>query len=244
MITYRLADLPVAFCHKHPPQPSALLDYRTDEAPLLSCEVCEGDILRMAEELTALRGDSVPPIAIARCETFALYLALAERLPLYDGFLMHAAFLSLDGEGVAILAPSGVGKSTLAKNLSALLGARCRIINGDKPLIREKDGVFYGYGTPFCGKEGWYLKEAAPLKKLLFLRRADTDTVTPMKAADAFPRLYEAVHPPKDTPTLSRLPSLLSRLLGTLTCYDAALTKGEGAAACVYQTLFGKEIPL
>lgn len=245
MITYRLADIPVCFCHKYAPRPSALLDYRTEEEPLFSCAVDEQKILCLKEELTALRQEGAPPVDPAFCESFALYLALAEQLPLYDGFLLHASLLSLDGMGVAILAPSGIGKSTLAKNLVRLLPTSAHIINGDKPLVRRGcEGVFLGYGTPFCGKEGWYRKEASPIKKLIFLRRADTDTVTPMRRADAFPRLYEAVHLPKEPAVLSRLPSLLSSLLSTVECYDAALTKEVGAATCVYRTLFGKEIPL
>ena len=244
MNTYRLADLPIELCHKYPPRPASLLDFKTDEAPLFSCAVDDGEIERMAVELSALRGEEACTADLAFCETFALFLALGERLPLYDGFLLHAAFLTIDGGGVAILAPSGTGKSTLAGALAARLSDRCRIINGDKPLVRRIDGRFYAYGTPFCGKEGWYRKESAPIEKLIFLRRSDIDTVTPMKSAEAFPRLYEAVHLPKDSATLARVPALLSALLSTVTCYDAALTKEKSAAECVYYALSRKEIPL
>ena len=241
MITYRLADLAVCFCHTYPPRPASLCDYRTDEAPLFSCEVSEGEIERMMRELSALRGKN-EAISPAFCETFALYLALAEQLPLYGGFMLHAVLLSIDGEGVAILAPSGVGKSTLATNLMRLCPAHVRIINGDKPLVRLADGIFFGYGTPFCGKEGWYEKSAVPIKRLIFLRRADEDSVVPMRRDEAFPRLYEAVHPPKKPEALTRLPALLSDLLKAVECYDAALTKGESAAACVLRALYQKEL--
>ena len=244
MNTYRLADIPIGFCHKHPPRPAALLDFKTDEAPLFSCEVDDKEIERMALELSSLRGEVPSTSDLAFCESFALYLALGERLPLYDSFLLHATLLVLDGVGVAILAPSGTGKSTLAKALTDRLPERCRIVNGDKPLIRRADGRFLGYGTPFCGKEGWYRKESVPIAGLIFLRRADTDSVTRMTSAEAFPRLYEAVHLPKDSATLARVPALLSALLDTVTCYDAALTKEKSAAACVYQALSRKEIPL
>ena len=244
MITYRLADLPVELCHRYPPCPATLLDYKTDEAPILSCAVSDEEVRCTAETHSALHGDALPPAKLAFCETFALYLAFAERLPLYDGFLLHAAFLTIDGVGVAILAPSGTGKSTLAKTLTDLFPESSRIINGDKPLVRRSDGRFFGYGTPICGKEGWYRKESAPIERLIFLRQADTNTVIPMKSAEAFPRLYEAVHLPKDSAIHAKIPPLLAALLGTVTCYDAALTKGESAAACVYHALFGKEIPL
>ena len=241
MTTYALADLPVAFLHKYPPRPASLLDYKTERKPLFSCSVSDEEIGQMACELGALRGEAVTEIDLAFCESFALYLAFAERLPLYGGFLLHAALLSIDGAGVAILAPSGVGKTTLAQNLVGLLGNRAYIVNGDKPPIRLQDDVFLGYGTPFCGKEGRYRRESAPIKKLVFLQRAETDRVAPMRSAEAFPRLFEAVHPPKTPETLALLPSLLSHLLGTAECYSAALTKEASAAALVYQTLFEKE---
>lgn len=244
MNTYRLADIPIGLCHKYPPRPASLLDFKTDEAPLFSCAVDDGEIGRMAAELSAGDTEAARTADLAFCETFALYLALGERLPLYDGFLLHAAFLTLDGVGVAILAPSGTGKSTLAASLTAHLSDRCRIINGDKPLVRRIGDRFFGYGTPFCGKEGWYRKESAPIERLIFLRRGEADAVTPMKSAEAFPRLYEAVHLPKDSATLAKVPALLSSLLGSVTCYDAALTKEKSAAACVYYALSRKEIPL
>ena len=244
MITYRLADLAVGLCHKYPPRPTALLAYKTDEEPRLICKVSEEEINRLTGELIALRQSSAPAPDPGYSETLALYLSLAEQLPFYDGFLLHASFLTIDGEGVAILAPSGVGKSTLTKNLYTLLPGRLRILNGDKPLVRRSEQGFLGYGTPFCGKEGWYEKASAEIKRLVFLRRAESDTVTPMGRAEAFPRLYEAVYLPKDPAVLSRLPALLSDLLNTVTCYDAALTKGESAAACVYQALSRKENPL
>ena len=238
MTTYRLADLPVGFDHNYPPRPASLTDYATGESPLFSCKVSEDELLGMRRELAALRGEDTAAIDPAFCETFALYLKLAERLPLYGDFMLHAVLLSVDGEGMAILAPSGVGKTTLAKNLKALLPGSCRIINGDKPLVRYAETEFFGYGTPFCGKEGWYEKASVPLRKLVFLRRAAVDAVTPMPRAEAFPRLYEAVHPPKERDALTRLPSLLSLLLGRVDCYDAALTKGADAATLVYETLF------
>ena len=241
-MTYRLADLPVGFDHQYPPRPTSLADYKTAEPPLFSCAVSAEELLAMRQELAALRGEDTAAIDPAFCETFALYLKLAERLPLYDGFMLHAVLLSIDGEGVAILAPSGIGKTTLSKNLKMLLPEQCRIINGDKPLVRRAGTDFIGYGTPFCGKEGWYENASAPIKRLVFLRRAEVDTVTPMPRAEAFPKLYEAVHPPKERDALTRLPALLSLLLGAVECYDAALTKEKTAAALVYKALFQKEI--
>ena len=121
------------------------------------------------------------------------------------------------------------------------IGKPCTAPAAARKSAARADAPGYDTIRPGCGKEGRYLRESAPLKKLVFLQRADTDSIRKMKSAEAFPRLYEAVHPPKEPAVLAHLPALLSSLLGSAECYEAALTKNESAAACVYQTLFEME---
>ena len=64
-----------------------------------------------------------------------------------------------------------------------------RIINGDNPIIRLRDGVFYAYGTPFCGKEGYNVNTGAPLKGICYLQRSGENRIERMEPYMAFGQL-------------------------------------------------------
>ena len=138
-------------------------------------------------------------------------------------------------------APSGVGKSTHAKNWRTLLGERCHIVNGDKPLLRRTDGAFLAYDSPFHGKEGWHETTSVPLGAILFLERGERNEITPLTPSEAFPLLYTATLPPQDERGLALLLPLLSDLLSRVALYRLSCTKDVSAAALAYHTLFQKE---
>lgn len=232
--TCLLADIPVAFVHRHPYLSRAFADYRTELAPVLTVAVSDADL---ASE--AVRDPALPPPAL---EVRALYRAFIRVLPSYGAFFLHAALLSVDGRGVAICAPSGVGKSTHAALWRELLGERLRVINGDKPLFRRReDGRFFGYGAPLSGKEGWQENTAVPIEALVFLSRAERDSITPLTAEAAFPLLYPALQPPSSEGEVAALLPLAAALLSSARLYSAAVTKERSAALVTFHTVFPKE---
>ncbi len=223
MTTCKLAGIPVAFHHRSPSFPHRMKEYLTDEDPLLSIRAEEEAI---EAEMAATQGLSPMPeeASYAYHEALVLYRRFAEALPAYGGFLLHAALLDVDGAGIAITAKSGVGKSTHASLWKELLGGRCRILNGDKPPVRRgEDGVFYGYGTPFCGKEGWQENASVPLRHLILLERGETDRVMPLSAEEAFPLFYPSLLLPKDMRTLSLLLPLAGACLGSVKIWRASV---------------------
>lgn len=240
MITCRLAGLTVAATPRHPYYARLMRDYLAPDGavPELSLSVTEDEI---SAEDTGKNAGADRGIL----EALALYRKLSLALPAFGGFFLHAACLSVDGCGVGILAPSGVGKSTHAARWRELLGERCRIVNGDKPLVRRaEDGRFLAYGTPFCGKEGWQENTSVPLTALLFLERGDTDEIAPLAPEEAFPLLYAASLPPKDKAGLGLLLPLLSELLAHTRLYRVRCTPQLSAAALSYRTIFAKESSL
>ncbi|MBQ2719646.1 MAG: hypothetical protein IJF73_06220 [Clostridia bacterium] len=238
MITCRFAGLTVAADPRYPYYERLVRDYRCDGAPDLTLSVTEAELL--AEDAGKNAGADLGIL-----EALALYRKLSLALPAYGGLFLHAACLSVDGCGVAVTAPSGVGKSTHAALWKELLGERCEIVNGDKPLIRRgEDGRFYGYGTPFCGKEGWQRNTAVPLTAIVLLERGAHDEVVPTSPAEAFPLLYAATLPPRDEAGLRLLLPLLSSLAASVRLYRARCTPRPSAAALCYRTIFEKESSL
>ena len=236
MTTCCLAGIDVALKTRYPLLDRLMADYPSASAtPALTLEVSDAEIL--AEDAGKNQGSSP-----ALLEALALFRKFCLALPAYGGFFFHAACLAVDGRGIAITAPSGVGKSTHAALWRELLGERCRIINGDKPLVRRADGGgFLAYGSPFAGKEGWHENTSVPLSAILFLERSERDAIVPLSPSEAFPLLFASTLPPKDEKTLALLLPLLSELLSGVSLYKLSCTKNPSAAALAYHTLYRKE---
>ncbi len=245
MTVCKLAGIPVAFENRYPYIPRLMQDYLTNEPPMLTLSLTEAEIACEGE-----RGGRLPPITsqearLAYLEALAFYRKLSVQLPRFGGFFLHAALLAVEGEGIAVAARSGVGKSTHAALWRELLGDGCEILNGDKPLLRrDAGGRFYGYGTPFAGKEGWHKNASVPVRALLLLERGSEDRLTPVTPAEAFPALYAATLAPESEETAALLLPLLSEFLGTVHIFRASVTPRLSAAEAAYRTIFRKELPL
>ena len=100
---------------------------------------------------------------------FLFYLQLLR----YNGMMLHASAVVVDGYAYLFSGPCGIGKST---HTALYKGAfpEAVIINDDKPALRCLNGVWHAFGTPWCGKDGINVNMSAPLAGICFLHRGDT----------------------------------------------------------------------
>lgn len=233
MFLCRLSDIPLCLENRYPYTEKIYAPFATDEPAVLSLRVSDEEI---AAEETA---GGIPREETARAgylEALALYRKFSHALVKEGGFLLHAACFTLAGAGIAYAAPSGTGKSTQAELMRAAFPDIFRYINGDKPLIRRRDKRFYGYGSPFCGKERRGSVGSAPLRALCFIERSDSDRLCRLFAGEAFPLLFQAVLTPQTPAESADLIPLLSSFLESLPVYRFFCTKRPEAALCAYNT--------
>lgn len=102
----------------------------------------------------------------------------------HGGFCLHASAVMLDGKAYLFSGSCGVGKSTHARLWREVFPGAV-ILNDDKPALRCVDGVWYAYGTPWCGKERNHCNSKAPVAGLCFLEQADHNAIFPMEPAQA-----------------------------------------------------------
>ena len=167
MAVYRIADLNIKINHTHEYLTRLCKDYiHEDQNASIDFEVSPSadDYDRDKENLEGFSDGYL--------ESISVYRQIAKKLLEYDGIILHAAVISLDGRAYAFSAPSGTGKSTHIKLWKKAFGDRVKIVNGDKPLIRYIDGTLYAYGTPWCGKERYNANTKAPLDSVCFISRA------------------------------------------------------------------------
>ncbi len=165
------------------------------------------------------------------------YAALArdfyEKLLRFDGFLLHASAVELDGKAYLFSAPSGTGKSTHAAYWREQFGAR--IINDDKPAIRRINDTFYACGTPFSGKHDISQPVCVEIGGIAMLRRGEETTVSRLDVAHALWALLDQTIRPTDAAGVERMLGLLEELLSRVPVFAVHCTN-DAAAAHIVQT--------
>lgn len=233
MDTYRIADFCVQIDNLPAPIAARMADYRilpTDAAADLYIDA-KGISLAEMEKNAAKEGIS--------SKSEMLFLEIYRRICAYalahDAFLMHCAVIEYEGRGYAFSAPSGTGKTTHIRLWQKVFGAdRVTVVNGDKPILRLIDGVFYAYGTPWCGKEGYNKNTRVPLAGLCFVTRGAENRIRPMSVDEAIPHLFSQIMV-TDSANLARQMELADALLGKVPCYLLACNMEPEAARVAYR---------
>lgn len=89
--------------------------------------------------------------------------------------ILHAACIAVDGKAILFTAPSETGKSTQADLWNAHAGAA--IVNGDRVLLGERNGIWYAYGYPCCGSSMICENFCLPLAAVVVLTQGTENQV-------------------------------------------------------------------
>lgn len=189
------------------------------------------------EEIACETGDGNCDYTDDYREFIAIYRKICNVLPRFDAFMLHSAVIELDGTGYAFSAPSGTGKSTHILLWRKAFGDGVHIINGDKPIIRKKDGVFTAYGTPWCGKENWGKNASAPLKSLCFLMRSTGNRAEKITAVSAFPELISQIFLPDTEAERTLAVSLAADFAAKTELFNLYCNKDISAAFTAYNAI-------
>ena len=123
-------------------------------------------------------------------ETLAVYRKIAVRMPEFDTWLMHGSAVAVGQEAFLFTAASGTGKTTHTRLwLEQIPGAY--VVNGDKPLLRMKNGLCEVCGTPWSGKENMNRNVTVPLRAICFLYRGTENRIEEISFRDAAPFLLQ-----------------------------------------------------
>lgn len=171
---------------------------------------CEPDIVIREEQYRSGRYPDASEQVIAYMESaYQFYKELVN----FDGFYMHASAVVLDGKAYLFSGFPGAGKSTHARHWQEEFGAGVAVINDDKPALRRIDGIWYAYGTPWCGKDGINRNEKAPVAGVCFMVKAKHNKIRRLSPFEATQRILgQTIYKFHD-------PRMLDRMLGLLDCF-------------------------
>lgn len=227
MICCKLADFSFLVKNKYPYSEAFLSEYKTSDAPDCTIEVSDKEITEayMAE----------PDFDKGCHESLCIYRKMLDFLAFHNVFLMHSSLLSLNGDGFVFTAKSGTGKTTHSLLWKKYFGAE--IINGDKPLYKYEDGVFYGYGTPYSGKEGFNVNCRVKIKAVTFLHQATKNSIRRLNALEVIGKIFEQVHMPDGREEKERVLALLDRFITDIPFYSFGCDISKDAACLSRDTM-------
>jgi SynChlorMet cassette protein ScmC len=120
--------------------------------------------------------------------------------PLYNqiqklgGMPLHAALAERKGEGFAIAAPGGTGKSTCSRRLPQFWNSLC---DDETLIVRNKDGLYNAHPFPTWSEhfrhkssKSWKVQYHVPLKAIFILEQSEIDEVKPIGQGEAASFLY------------------------------------------------------
>ena len=231
MAFLRIADFTIGVAPRHEEFFTRCAPYMVEESgtPDFSVSVSEEDFLATKARLPDQRDEYV--------EFVSVYRAICHQISLRGGMVFHAAVIEVDGKAYAFTAPSGTGKSTHVSLWRRAFGERVHMINGDKPILRERDGVFMAYGTPWCGKEGWQRNASAPLAGICFLYRAEENTISPMPKDKAVEKIFSQLLKPNTPLGLAETLRITDLLIRTVPVYEMGCNISEEAARVAYEAM-------
>lgn len=237
MKIYRIAEMNIAVKAKYEDTYRYMQDFLTDSQDYeLYIEPTDEMIRYEAELGEEIHGDAGSPYI---CEAVAILRVICDYIIDKGGFFLHCSCLKYKDEAIIFTAPSGTGKSTHSALWRRHFGDDVVMINDDKPLVREKDGRFYIYGTPWNGKHSIGNNTSAPIRSVVFLSQAPENKATPISPIDAMALLLQQTVLPSNKAELSKLLDMLGRLVETVPMYRLGCTISDEAVTTIYQEIYG-----
>ena len=144
------------------------------------------------------------------------------------GIEFHACGVSdiVTGKGYLFVGHSEAGKTTSARLWQRQSDAE--LLSDDRIIVREVDGEFWMYGTPWHGEEEISSPRRVPLTHIFFLRHGERNELAPLRRAEAAAELFSRSFPTFFSPEgLDFTLEFLDRLTGSVACAELSFVPDD-----------------
>lgn len=199
-------------------------------------ETVTPDIVIREEEYDPKHWPGLPAASLPYMDSgLAFYIRLLK----HGGLMLHASAVELDGRAYLFSGPSGMGKSTHTR-LWQQEFPTSRVFNDDKPALRQLDGVWYAYGTPWCGKDGININTRVPLAGICFLRRGTENSIRRLSPIEAAAAIISQTNNRLHTDFgMSNMTAAVEKLITQVPIYELRCLAEPSAAHLSYETMRG-----
>ena len=238
MHIYRIAEMNIAVQAHYEDTYCYMADYLTDRTDYeLYIEPTDEMIRYEATLGEEIHGDPGSPYI---CEAVAILRVICDYIIDKGGFFLHWQVSKYKDDAIIFTAPSGTGKSTHTALWRKHFGDEVTMINDDKPLVREQNGRFVIYGTPWNGKHGIGTNSSAPIKAVVFLSQEPENHADAIMPIEGLTLLLQQTVLPSDKAQLSKLLDMLGRMVETVPMYRLGCTISDEAVTTIYDTIYQK----
>lgn len=183
-----------------------------------------------------------PTLSDDECEYLASGRAFFTEFLNYDGIRLHSSSVIVDGKAYLFSAACGTGKSTHVSIWRQVFGDdKVRILNDDKPALRLENGVWYAYGTPWCGKTGQNLNLKAPIAGIAMIERGEENRIETFSGRDAVVAIYRQSTKTDDPALRIKLLELLDKLMMQVPIWKLKCNMEPEAAIVAYEAMSGQK---
>lgn len=171
------------------------------------------------------------------CESVCIYRAIAKKLIPFSAFVMHGAVIELDGKAYVFTAKSGVGKTTHTKLWLEYFAGKASYINGDKPIIRCRNGKWYAYGTAWMGKEKFGSQKYAPIQSVCFIERGTENAIRKVDDKEVVDRLFHQLFLPDEPKSVIHFMELVDKMVREIPFFVLQCDISTDAVKVAYEVL-------
>lgn len=159
----------------------------------------------------------------------------------FQGIMLHASAVELDGKAYLFSGPCGMGKSTHTRLWQQVFGPAAQVFNDDKPALRCIDGKWFAYGTPWCGKDGINQNKKVPLAGICFLKRGETNVIRQLDTFEAFQKIVSQTRRKfRDPEILDLMLINVENLISNIPVFELQNRPEPEAVYLSYQTMHQK----
>lgn len=156
----------------------------------------------------------------------------------HNGMMLHASAVEMDGKAYLFSAPCGTGKSTHARIWQKVFGEAAQVFNDDKPALRLIDGIWYAYGTPWCGKDGINQNKKLPLAGICFLKQAPENKIRRLNPQETVSRLLsQTLYQFRTARELDRMLTIADQLVRQVPIFELENRPEPEAARMSYEAM-------
>ena len=182
-----------------------------------------------------------PHFSLEDCEYLSTGRSFYRQLAMFDGMMLHASGVVVDGKAYLFSAPCGTGKSTHVRLWLKLFGERAYILNDDKPALRIIGGTVYAYGTPWSGKDDCSRNARVELGGIAVVRRAAENSIRQLPPHEAIFALMNQTVRNVSSEALQRCMQTIERIVKTDRIFELSCNMDITAAKLSYETMSGKK---
>ena len=160
------------------------------------------------------------------------------RLLLHNGCYLHSSAVAYEGKAYLFSAPSGTGKSTHTRLWQQILGEEAKVFNDDKTPMRLRDGTWYAYGAPWCGKDHININMKVPVAGICFLKQGPRNEIRRLCQAEAVTKIIsQTIRKFKKAEDLDLLLSHVGKLVQKIPVFELENRPEPEAARLSYETM-------